>query len=129
MLTTTLQAIRAHNPCDDGWKQLLKALGKTGPDNEPLLLETILEHNGIWDALWALRCVVGYQNAIRLYRCYCVRCALPAFETRYPNDKRPRNAIEISERFARGLATEEELKTARDAAWDAYAAGWTGLED
>ena len=34
--TTTLAAIRAASPCEDGWRKLLGALGKTSADDEPL---------------------------------------------------------------------------------------------
>lgn len=122
-LATTLNKIREHQPCDDGWEQLLKHLGKTKADDELLSLETILESNGLDDALWALRSVEGRQGAMRLYACYCARAALPIFEKEYPKDNRPRQAIETAERFAKGKATAEELSAAwdaaRDAAWDA----------
>lgn len=52
---TTLNAIRAFRPCSDGWWKLLAHLGKTAADDEPLSLLTILNSNGISDALWCLR--------------------------------------------------------------------------
>ena len=33
---TTLNKIRSHLPCEKGWKTLLKSLGKTEADDEPL---------------------------------------------------------------------------------------------
>ena len=36
MLTTTLNRIRVHHPCESGWRKLLLYLGKTQPDDEPL---------------------------------------------------------------------------------------------
>jgi len=58
MLTTTLNKIDALNPCDDDrWEKLLKHLGKTQPDDEPLTYLTILESNGFEDALWCCRAV------------------------------------------------------------------------
>lgn len=64
MITTTLNAIRAHNPCADGWKKLLAHLGKTQPDDEPLPFATILDSNGLSDALWCCRAApcVGYGH-------------------------------------------------------------------
>ena len=55
MATTTLNAIRAHLPCEDGWVKLLAHLGKTAPDDAPLTLAIILASNGIDDAIWCLR--------------------------------------------------------------------------
>jgi hypothetical protein len=61
---TTLNSIRKHSPCEDGWKKLLKHLGKTRADDEPVTLLAILESNGLDDALWCLR-------AIDLWRASC----------------------------------------------------------
>lgn len=53
--------------------------------------------------------------------CDCAETALPIWEKKYPNDKRPRNAIETARKFADGKATAKELDAARAAA-DAAAA-------
>ena len=52
---TTLNQIRSHSPCQPGWTKLLKHLGKTQADDEPLSLLTILESNGLDDAIWCTR--------------------------------------------------------------------------
>lgn len=71
MLYTTLNKIRAHSPCADGWRTLLCALGKTEPDDEVLSLAFVLESNGLDDALWCLRAIDGYETEIRgLARAY-----------------------------------------------------------
>ena len=49
-MRTSLSAIRAHSPCQDGWSELLRHLGKTAADDEPLLITTILDSNGLDDA-------------------------------------------------------------------------------
>ena len=38
MICTTLNKIREHDPCADGWQKLLAGLNKTEPDDEPLPL-------------------------------------------------------------------------------------------
>ena len=38
MITTTLNRIREHKPCAEGWQKLLRHLGKTEADDEPLPL-------------------------------------------------------------------------------------------
>lgn len=55
MIYTTLNEIRAFNPCKSGWSKLLSYLGKTQPDDEPLPLATVLDSNGLEDAIWCLR--------------------------------------------------------------------------
>ncbi len=41
MIYTTLNKIRAHSPCADGWAKLLRHLGKTQADDEPVSLLTL----------------------------------------------------------------------------------------
>ena len=129
MITVTLSDIRRHSPCKDRWKHLLGGLGVTRSNKKPLPLERILELNGLQDALWALRTVKGHDGAIRLFACYCAKYTLDIFEREYPDDKRPREAIEVAERFARGLATQEELAAAEAAAWDAAVAAARDARD
>ena len=63
----------------DRWEMLLSSLGKTYPDNEKLTIRTILELNGIRDALWSLRTVDTYASRrrhepeIRLFATWCAR--------------------------------------------------------
>ena len=120
-MKTTLNAIREHAPCAEGWKKLLTYLGKTEADDEPLSLLTILDSNGLDDALWALRAVQGYDREKRLYAVWCARQVEHLL-----TDQRSLDALEVAERFARGRATREELAAARDAAWDAAWAAAAG---
>ena len=110
MIYTTLGRIREHNPCRAGWRELLAQLGKTGPDDVPLSYGTILESNGIDDALWCLR--VEPQHS-RIWRMYAVRCAR---RVQHLLTDGSLQALDIAERHARGAATDEELDAARDAA-------------
>ena len=52
----------------------------------------------------------------RLFACDCAEHVLPIFERDYPNDKRPRQSIEVARRFAMDKATAEELSDAGNAA-------------
>ena len=61
MKTTTLNKIKKHRPCKEGWEKLLNHLGKTQADDEPLSFLTILESNGIDDALWCTRAAPEYD--------------------------------------------------------------------
>jgi hypothetical protein len=113
-MKTTLNAIRKHGPCEEGWKKLLKNLGKTQADDEPLSIVTILDSNGLDDALWCLRAVTGHDREIRLYAVWCARQVKNLM-----TDPRSLAALDVAERYAQGLATDEDLRTARDAAWAA----------
>ena len=70
-MKVTLNEIRKHNPCAEGWEKLLTYLGKTKADDEPLSLLIILDSNGINDALWCLRAVEGHDKEIRLFAVWC----------------------------------------------------------
>ena len=111
MITTTLNKIREHQPCTNGWKKLLAHLGKTEADDEPLPFSTILESNGLDDALWCCRSAPEYDKEWRLFAVWCARQVRHLMK-----DSRSLNALDVAERFANGLATEDELKAAGDAA-------------
>jgi len=116
VLYTTLKKIRKCNPCTVGWQKLLRSLGKTGADDEPLSFEAILSSNGLDDALWATRSAPEYDREWRLFAVWCARSCQPA-----QADPRSIAAIDCAERFANGEATAEELS----AAWSAaVAAAW-----
>ena len=120
MIYTTLNKIRSHGPCPDGWTKLLRHLGKTQADDEPLALATILDSNGLDDALWCLRAVDGHQREIRLYAVWCARQVQHLL-----TDPRSLNALDVAERHANGEATDDELDAAWGAAWDAAGAAQT----
>ena len=116
-MNTTLNAIRKHSPCADGWAKLLRNLGKTQADDEPLSIVTILDSNGIDDALWCLRAVTGHDREIRLYAVWCGRQVQHLM-----TDPRSLAALDVAERHANGEATNAELDAASAAAWAAASA-------
>ena len=117
-MKTTLNAIRKHEPCTYGWEKLLVYLGKTKADDEPLSIATILDSNGLDDALWCLRAVEGRDREIRLYAVWCARQVQHLMK-----DQRSLDALDVAERYANGEATRDELSAAwaaaRVAAWTA----------
>ena len=115
-MKTTLNKIRERNPCDASWKKLLQSLGKTEADDTEISVRYILDLLGVGDAIWALRAVEGHDREIRLFACDCAESVLYLFEQKCPDDKRPRNAIEVAMRYANGEATSDELTTADAAA-------------
>ena len=121
VLTTTLNLLREHHACAPRYERLLRCLGGPSFDHDaPINLLTILEHNGLDDTLWALRATAQNCDRIaRLLACDYAESVLPIYERRYPGDSRPRNCIEVAQRFSLGMATTEELAAAGDAAGDA----------
>lgn len=66
---------------------------------------------------------VDVSRELRLFTCDCAERVLPIFERERPRDARPRGAIAVARRFAKGGATREEADAAGAAAWaDAWAA-------
>jgi hypothetical protein len=119
---TTLNEIRAHAPCQDGWEKLLKHLVKTKADDEPLHLLTILESNGFGDATWCLR-ADSLDRLSRHFQAWCADQVLHLFETEHPNDARVRNQIAM---LRNDDATPEERDAVRAAAGAvAWSVAWS----
>ena len=113
-MKTTLNKIREHLPCTSGWEKLLRSLNKTKADDEPISIVQIIDSNGLDDALWCLRAITGHDREIRHYMFWCARQVQHLM-----TDPRSIAALDVAERFAYGLATQEELAAAGSAAWDA----------
>ncbi len=130
MLFTTLNQIRAHGPCESGWKKLTAALGEGWGADDPLPIARIVETNGLQDALWALRAVPSCERLARLFACACAeRVLLRERAAGREPDARSWAAVDVARRHADGQSTDEELAAAwaaaRDAAWAAArAAAW-----
>jgi hypothetical protein len=122
VLTTTFARAKEANACIESYRKFAKFKGgvtKWGKDT-PFPLSEVLEVCGLNDALWALRIVIEpADREMRLFACDCAKRVLPIFEEEYPEDNRPRRAIETARRFALGKATQEELAAAAEAAWAA----------
>jgi hypothetical protein len=115
MIMITLNQIREHHPCVDGWEKLLKYLGKTKADDVEFPLSTVLDNNGFDDALWCLRVLPD------TYTLYIQRFALSAARTveHLMTDQRSKDALNTTERYLDGKATDLEL---HDAINTSYAA-------
>jgi hypothetical protein len=112
MITITLNEICKYEPCEDGWVKLLKHLGKTQADDERFPYETIIDSNGLNDALWGLRCLPAEHHGwIRKYAVWCARQVQHLM-----TDKRSLDALDVAERYANGNATVEEWDAANVAA-------------
>ena len=124
MIYTTLNRIREHSPCSDGWKKLLAHLGKTSADDEPLAYAEILKSNGLDDALWCCRAEPQHSREWRLFAVRCVR------RQHLMKDARLIEVLDVAESYANGSATNAELAAALAAAWAAAgAAAWDAAWD
>lgn len=121
MWTTTLNKIREQSPCREDFARFLGIFDKTKADDEPLQLIAVLDSNGLEYALWSLRAIDGKDREIRLF---AVRCARRV--QHLMTDQRSIDALDVSERFANGSATTDELEAARGAALAALSASAIG---
>ncbi len=85
-------------------------LSKTKGDDDPLSIATILEANGLSDALSCLRAVEGHDKEIRLFAVWCARQVQNLMK-----DPRSVAVLDVAEAYAHGKVTADELKAARDA--------------
>ena len=126
VVTTTLRQIRQHNPCSEGWRTLLSSLGKTGVDDEPLPLVTILQSNGLDDALWCLRTLEGHDKEIIRFALACAQGVKHLM-----TDQRSLDALDAVERHLESPLSKQEFDCVLAAAWEAEvaeAAAWAAVE-
>lgn len=112
MLNITLNQIRRKGPCTYGWDTLLKFLKKAEADDEPLSFLTIMESNGIEDALWALDCLPKeFSGKVRLLACIYADKGLHHIPE---GEEAPRLAVEAARKFAKGEITYKEMEEAKE---------------
>ena len=121
----TLKQLRENKACVLGYNKVVCALkGIKYIEREtyirfkhdaPISLVSILESNGLDDALWCLRVNdAEWSRDSRLFAVWCARQVQHLM-----NDERSINALDVAEKFANGEATQDDLDAARVAAWDA----------
>ena len=140
MLYTTFELAHKSNACADSYRKMGDALGgitKYGKDT-PIPLSKVVEVCCLNDAIWALRCTTTpSEDTVIEFTCRCAEHVLHHYESLYPNDKRPRQAIEAARvcitdkspaardaaraagAAARDAARDAAWAASRDAAWDA----------
>src|SRR3990167_10818714 len=121
MLHTTFAKLKESGACTEGYRKLAKSLGGVNEYGKDTLipLDKILDSNGLDDTIWTLRCTAEpVENFIIEFACRCAEYVLKNYEDLYPDDKRPRQAIEA----ARRCITDKSPTAAHAAYAAAYAA-------
>jgi hypothetical protein len=118
MIKITLNQIRKHEPCSSGWERLLKFQGKTKADDEEFPFSSLLDSNGLDDALWALCCLDDPKPAQLLAVAFAQE-VLDLME-----DQRSNNAVKVAHLYLHGEATRKELEEAKWAALAVAGAPW-----
>ena len=104
--------IQEYNPCQealDWWDK---------KERNPIkILKLLIKEKKYSWANWFIVRIMEYKDCVS-YALYAAECVLDIFEKKYPNDKRPREAIEVAKK-CRDNPNEEN----KAAAYAAYAAG------
>ena len=115
-LLLTLEQLKELKPCTEGFKWYASNI-KT--ENIEEILTILSNHRWDWCRWLFVRLLNDRSN--RLLAIYCAELVLPLFEKNYPDDNRPREAIEATKLYLEGKITPEELGLKRRAAYAAYA--------
>lgn len=116
-------------PCEYGYHVLRAQDILSWLDNRAGLYEVETKYKPVFDTskvvvqqARTLRKIETYNpTTLRLFAADCAEHVLHIFESQYPNDDRPRKAIEAARRFASGGIGGDELEQARRAAANAAA--------
>lgn len=132
MITTTLKKISRCRPCGSkrtskaAFSLLRESLGDNYGDNTPVKFSEIIEIQGLDDAILCLGSICPKHNKeVRMFAAECAKHVLHIFEIQFPNDDRPRKAIEAACDYAQRKITKD---AARYCSWDAYAAFWASFD-
>ena len=115
-ISTSKKELLKLKACSPGFDVFVKAHG----DKPEVLFSECLKSNG-WDDIWWLIVEVYSQLSIKqtidlhLLGCEWAESVLCNFESEYPDDKRPRLAIEAKRKFIAGEISELELNSASSA--------------
>ena len=130
MLYTTFAKAHEEGACIESYRKMTKSLGgitKYGKDT-PIPLDKVIEVCGLQDAIWSLRCTIEESENISIeFACRCAEHVLHFFEDKYPNDRRPRQAIEaarncITNKSLAAVSAASAASAARSAAYAAVSA-------
>lgn len=119
-----LDYIMQFDPCQDGIDEYIDAGHEkfNGTIIEFLDLEGVSDSNKLWVVL---REEIIPEKDLHDFACKFAESVLHLFEDKYPDDDRPRKAIQAKRDYIAGKISKDELRAARFAAEDAAgAAAW-----
>ena len=126
-MNITQQQLKDWSACTDGYKWACGIL-KDKPMEVKKFLKITADHRLDW-AHWVMARVMTYDQYVN-YAVYAAEQVIDIYEKKYPDDKRPRLAIEAAKNCI-GLKGASEVAAraaagdaARAAAWAAGAAAW-----
>jgi hypothetical protein len=115
MKTITKKWLVEKNACQDGFEWFVEQ----NKEFEPVpLLYLLIKKNQLDWANWLIVRVMDYSQYVS-YAVYAAELVIDIFEKQYPDDKRPRTAIEAAKKCIEN-PNEENKKEAANASWAAY---------
>jgi len=89
------------------------------------VIHELLVGDQVGYAKWLLPRLITPKNNIK-YAIYCASQVIPIFETKFPENKKPREAIEAAQNYLNDPTTTNAAaaEKAEEAAWAAAAAAW-----
>lgn len=97
LATFTLKSLKDFHACKTGYDTLVSSLPKGFPEDHPINLLAALASNPVQDIFWALRAVSqDISYLLGPLSADVAEAVLHLFERAYPNDDRPRKAIEAA---------------------------------
>ena len=132
MLYTTFKLLREHRACSSDYNKLAGLKGGVNEygDNTPIPLDEIVKTLGLADGLWALQALTEPTPSwVWLMGAEFAERVLSIFARKYPEDERPRKAIEAIRDFTAGQISRAELMKAAYAAHDAAYAAHAAASD
>lgn len=122
----SLSQLKLHDACELSNRiDDFRAYHGYDPGGNTTFREWIACMPDVQDWIWACRCIgePGRRIAVRV-AVGAARRALPVFEAEYPNDNRPRQAVEVVEMWLKDpdSVVIEDVKAAADAAYVSWIA-------
>jgi len=113
----TIEWLVSKNACQDGYNWF----AKQNKEFEPIpLLNLLIKKNQLNWANWLIVRVMDYKQYVS-YAVYSAELVIDIFEKEFPDDKRPREAIEAAKKCIKN-PSDENKKEAANASWAAWAA-------
>ena len=112
----TREFLKSKNPCTDGYKWWCENC--EGLSNRDQILKLAEDHND-W-ANWLIVRIMTYKQYVS-YAVYSTELVIDIFEKKYPNDKRPRLAIEAAKKCIDNPSKENKASASAASAASASA--------
>ena len=117
MKKITIEWLKSKSACQEG----LEWFVEQGKEFEPVeLIDLLIKENQLDWANWLLARVMEYKQYVS-YAVFAAEQVIKNYEKQYPDDKRPRTAIEAAKKCIENPNDENKKEAARAAYWAACA--------